>query len=151
GHDEPITTVLSHRADTAVAESRGRTAPGWWEYRSGAGINSFRCRCFHHPGTINESHAAGPGPLHRVGRPQVPRQEPVRLGPRLPRELRVQAVELVTPGRVLVDLVLERLAGRLQRLDEVLDLQHVDVLVVGRRVDQDRRLKLLGVPRRRPA
>ncbi len=53
--------------------------------------------------------------------------------------------------RVLVDLVLELPVGRLQRLDEVLHLQHVHVLVVRRGVNEQRRLELLCVPGGRAA
>src|SRR6266545_4987774 len=73
-------------------------------------------------GSVGGAWPVSPALLHRLRRAQVLRQEPVRLGPRLPGVLRVEPVELVPAWRVLVDLVLKRLAGGLQRLDQVLDL-----------------------------
>ena len=54
------------------------------------------------------------------------------------------SAQAVRAGRVLVDLVLELLPGRLQRRDHVLDLEHVHVLVVRGRVDEQRRAQLVG-------
>src|SRR5262245_25758235 len=60
--------------------------------------------------------------LWRIRRVEVLREKSIRLQPRFPCRLRVETVELMTARRVLVDLVLERLARRLERLDQVLDL-----------------------------
>src|SRR5271154_757829 len=52
-------------------------------------------------------------------------------------------------GRVVVDLVFELFAFELEGLDEMFDLEVVDVLIVGVRMNEERRVKLLCVVHRR--
>ena len=73
------------------------------------------------------------------------RQEPIDLCTRFPRGLRVKPIELMSARRVLIDLVLELFVGRLQGHDHVLDFQHVNVFIVGCRVNEQRGLQLVGM------
>src|SRR5215213_4716441 len=77
--------------------------------------------------------------------PEVAGQEVPHLLPRVLRQLRVDAVEAMAAGCVLVDLVLELLSRGLERGDHVLDLEDVHVLVVRRRVDEQRDAQLVRV------
>src|SRR5215472_152257 len=101
------------------------------------------------PGTDATS-PAPPTPLIRgMIRLEVAGQESPDLLARFPGGLGVDAVEVVPARSVLVHLIVELLAFGLEGLDEVLDLEHVYVLVVGVGVDQQRRGQLLGVVDRR--
>jgi len=91
---------------------------------------------------------AGNAAHDRRGPGQVLLQERVDLPARLAGQRRVRAVEAVAARRILVDLVLEALARRLELRDQVLHLEDVHVPVVGRRVHQQGCPELFGIPGR---
>jgi putative ABC transport system permease protein len=78
---------------------------------------------------------------------QVAGQEVIDDPADLPGLGHVESVEAVA-ARQIVDLILEVLAGRRERLDQVLDLDHVDVFVGHVAMDPHRARELLDVPDR---
>ena len=80
---------------------------------------------------------------------QVAGQEAPDLLPGLAGELGVYAVEDMASRSILIDLVLEVLACGLESGNQVLNLQHIHVLIAGVGVDQQRRLQFVGMPGRR--
>src|SRR5579883_2218724 len=97
------------------------------------------------PRPAARTRAAGPEPapvsFHRIRRVQIPGQKQIDFAPRVLRQLGIQTVEVVPAGRVVIDLVFEFLALGLQRLNEVLDLEVIDILIVRGGVDEQRRLQ----------
>src|SRR5215813_1719425 len=87
--------------------------------------------------------------LRWIGGLQVASQKPVDFSPRFLRRLRIQPVEVVAARGVVVDLPLELLPFRLQRLDQPLDFHRLHVLIVGVAVDEQWRLQFLDVRYRR--
>src|SRR5258708_6736572 len=87
--------------------------------------------------------------LRRIGRVQIFGEEFVNLDARFLRQFRVDSVERVASGGVGVNLVFKSLSRGFERLHQMLNLQYIDVLVVGGGVNEQRRLQLLRVPRGR--
>ena len=65
-------------------------------------------------------------------------QEQVHLAARFLSDLGIETTEFVTARRVLVNLVFELLAAGLQRVDQFVLFDHVDVFIVRVAVDQQR-------------
>jgi hypothetical protein len=71
---------------------------------------------------------------------QILREEGIDLFAGLDRQRCIHTVEVVAPGSVLVNLIFELFAFELEGLDEMFDLEVVDVLIVGVRMNEERRV-----------
>ncbi len=58
----------------------------------------------------------------------------------------IDAVEHMAARRIGIDLILEVLAGGLQRGDQLLDFAGGDIVVIGVGMDQERSAKLFRIP-----